>query len=38
MINEPTSGVSNQVIEQFSADLHKKAYERVRERKDCKKI
>ena len=29
MIIEPTSGVSNQVIEQFSADLRKKAYERV---------
>ena len=26
--DKPTSGGSNQVIEQFSAKLHKKAYER----------
>ena len=29
MVIKPTSGVSNQVIEQFSTELHKKAYERV---------
>ena len=29
MVIKPTSGVSNQVIEHFSAELNKKAYERV---------
>ena len=29
MVDEPTSGGSNQVIEQFSAELYKKAYGRV---------
>ena len=27
--DRPTSGVSNQMIDQFSADLYKKAYDRV---------
>ena len=29
MVIKPTSGVSNQVIEQLSAELYKKAHERV---------
>ena len=29
MVTKPTSGVPNQLIDQFSAELYKKAYERV---------